>query len=164
MTTNVRHRDSTRAGTAPMPVGLVIASYGTYDQAQRAVDFLSDNHFPVEHLAIVGSDVHLVEVVTGRLTWAKAAIGGAASGAWTGLFIGLLIGLFAANAPSWFGIVLAGLLIGMAWGAILAVVAYAATRGRRDFSSIPGLSATRFDIVASADVADQAREALTALR
>jgi hypothetical protein len=165
MATITRHRgEHAPNGTAPMPTGVVIASYDNYAQAQRAVDYLSDNAFPVEKLTIVGNDLHLVEVVTGRLTWAKVALGGAASGAWIGLFVGLLIGLFARNAASWLASLLGGVLLGVVWGTVLAVVAYAGTRGQRDFSSIPALSATQFDIVATLDVADRAREALTALR
>ena len=43
----------------------MIASYGDYAGAQRAIDYLSDKGFPVEHTAIVGSDLRLVEQVTG---------------------------------------------------------------------------------------------------
>jgi uncharacterized protein YjiS (DUF1127 family) len=32
----------------------VVASYERYAQTQRAVDHLSDEHFPVERVAIVG--------------------------------------------------------------------------------------------------------------
>src|SRR5215813_13299280 len=71
-----------------------VASYTTYEQAQAAVDKLSDERFPVENIEIVGSDLRLVEKVTGRLTRGRAAAAGAASGAWFGLFIGLLVGLF----------------------------------------------------------------------
>jgi hypothetical protein len=164
MATGLRHRDHTPNGTTPMPTGVVIASYDTYAQAQRAVDYLADNAFPVDKLTIVGNDLHLVEVVTGRLTWPKVLLGGAASGAWIGLFVGLLIGLFANDTASWFVSLFGGLVLGIAWGVALAAVAYASTRGQRDFSSVPGLSATQFDIVATLDVADRAREALTAMR
>lgn len=49
----------------------VVGSYPTYEGAQRAVDFLSDSHFPVERTAIVGSDLRMVETVLGRLTAAR---------------------------------------------------------------------------------------------
>jgi hypothetical protein len=42
-------RDLT-AGRASVTVGV----YLDYSSAQRAVDYLSDNQFPVEHIAIVG--------------------------------------------------------------------------------------------------------------
>jgi hypothetical protein len=65
-----------------------------YPSAQRAVDQLSDDGFPVEKLDIVGSDVRLVEQVTGRLTTGRASGAGALSGLWAGLLLGILLGLF----------------------------------------------------------------------
>ncbi|MFD0654227.1 general stress protein [Streptomyces malaysiensis subsp. malaysiensis] len=46
----------------------VVGSYPTYAGAQRAVDFLADSKFPVEHTAIIGSDLRMVETVLGRMT------------------------------------------------------------------------------------------------
>ena len=57
-----------------------VARFDDYETAQRAVDRLSDDGFPVEKLDIVGSDVRLVERVTGRLTRGRAASAGALSG------------------------------------------------------------------------------------
>ena len=54
-----------------------VARFDDYEAAQRAVDQLSDNGFPVEKLDIVGSDLRLIERVTGRLTKARAAGAGA---------------------------------------------------------------------------------------
>jgi hypothetical protein len=68
----------------------LIASYETYYEAQRAVDALSDSGFPVETVTIVGSDLRLVERVTGRLTIWRAALAGAVTGAWFGFLIGLV--------------------------------------------------------------------------
>src|SRR5262245_33571696 len=53
---------------------VTVATYETYAEAQRAVDYLSDNGFPVQHTAIIGTDLRLVETVTGRLTIARAAV------------------------------------------------------------------------------------------
>ncbi len=39
----------------------LVATYATYDEAQRAVDQLSDAGFPVESVDIVGRDLSLVE-------------------------------------------------------------------------------------------------------
>ena len=50
-----------------------VARFDDYSSAQRAVDRLSDDGFPVEQLDIVGSDLQLVERVTGRLTKWRAA-------------------------------------------------------------------------------------------
>jgi hypothetical protein len=137
-----------------------VASYATYEQAQAAVDRLSDERFPVENIEIVGSDLKLVEKVTGRLTKGRAAMTGAASGAWFGLFIGLLVGLFT-RGPTWLGLILGGLLIGAAWGAIFGYISHAVTRGQRDFASSRSLIATRYDVISRGGTADQARSILT---
>ena len=112
---------------------VTVATYPDYANAQRAVDYLSDQKFPVEKTAIVGTNLALVENVLGRLTVGRAALGGAASGAWFGLFIGLLIGLF--STSGWLSILLSSVLIGIFWFAIFGALAHAATRGRRDFTS-----------------------------
>ncbi len=141
------------------PATVTIASYPDYRSAQAAVDYLSDNGFPVEHTAIVGTGLRLVENVLGRLTVGRATLGGAASGAWFGLFIGLLLGIFVANA-SWVGVVLAGLLIGAAWGAVFGGTAHAMTRGQRDFTSRSSLQAEQYGVVVDVDFSDQARQLL----
>jgi hypothetical protein len=141
---------------ASLPTGgETVATYDSYDDAQRAVDFLSDNGFPVENAQIVGSDLRLVEQVTGRVTTGSATLAGAGSGAWFGLFIGLLVGLFT-TGPEWLGLMLGGLLIGAVWGAVFGFFAQYATRGRRDFSSNRALIAERYDVVVSVE-AERAR-------
>jgi hypothetical protein len=136
-----------------------VTSYSSYEEAQAAVDRLSDERFPVENLDIVGSGLRLVERVTGRLTTARAAAAGAVSGAWFGLFIGLLVGLFT-RGPTWIGLIIGGLFIGAVWGAIFGFASHAATRGRRDFSSAQTITASRYDIIARGGHADQARSIL----
>ena len=106
-----------------------VASYSSYPEAQAAVDRLSDDNFPVENLDIVGSDLRTVERVTGRLTRGRAAAAGAASGAWFGLFIGLLVGLFT-RGPTWIGLIIGGLLIGAAWGAVFGFAGAAGSAGQ----------------------------------
>ena len=44
--------ESARAG--PAAPKSTVATYGSYAEAERAVDFLSDRSFPVERAAIVG--------------------------------------------------------------------------------------------------------------
>ncbi|MFI5495678.1 general stress protein [Actinoplanes sp. NPDC051859] len=138
-----------------------VATYPNYLQAQRAVDYLSDNKFPVERTSIIGTDLRLVENVLGRVTIGRAALAGAASGAWFGLFIGLFFGLF--SDSSWTGVILLGLIIGAAWGAVFGAIAQAMTGGRRDFSSRSSLQAAQYAIIADADVADDARQLLVRL-
>ncbi|MFD0525149.1 general stress protein [Paractinoplanes durhamensis] len=139
----------------------VVGTYPDYAMAQQAVDHLSDNKFPVERTAIIGTDLRLVENVLGRLTTGRAAIAGAASGAWFGLFVGLLFGLF--SDSGWFGVILICLLIGAAWGAVFGAIAHAATGGRRDFASRSSLQAGQYAVTSDAEVADQARQLLIQL-
>ena len=116
----------------PMPPrGEPIARYETYLEAQRAVDFLSDNHFPVQSVTIVGTGLQMVERVTGRLTYPRVALAGALSGAWFGLFVGLVLSLFGGTDAA----LLAAPLFGAAFGVLFGVISYALTGGRRDFTS-----------------------------
>jgi Na+/H+-translocating membrane pyrophosphatase len=125
------------------------------------VDYLSDNQFPVEHTAIVGTDVRLVEKVLGRVTVGRAAAAGAAGGAWFGLLIGLVVSLFATS--DWWRIMLTGLVIGAIWGGVFGAIAHAATGGRRDFASRSALEAGQYAVTVDADHADQARQLLARL-
>ncbi|WP_411267363.1 general stress protein [Actinoplanes sp. KI2] len=146
---------------APSVPTVMVGSYTDYALAQQAVDHLSDEKFPVERTAIIGTDLRLVENVLGRLTTARAAGAGAAGGAWFGLFIGLLFGLFS-NA-NWFAVIFVCLLIGAAWGAVFGAIAHAATGGRRDFASRSSLQAGQYAVVTDPEVADQARQLLIQL-
>lgn len=144
------------------PTGWPIGSYSTYEEAQRAVDHLADNDFPVQEVTIVGVDLMLVERVTGRLTWARVLGGGAASGAWFGVFVGLILGLFS-EQDAWFGPVLVGLITGVFFGLVFAGFAYYSARGRRDFSSASQLVAGRYDVLCQPRNAEQGRDMLARL-
>ena len=140
---------------------VAVATYPDYPSAQRAVDYLSDNKFPVEKTAIVGTDLRLVENVLGRLTTGRAALAGLASGAWFGLFIGLLFGIFSNSA--WLGVLITCILIGAVWGAVFGAIAHAMTGGRRDFASRSSLAASQYAITVDTEHAEAARQLLTRL-
>ncbi|GAA1776194.1 general stress protein [Luedemannella helvata] len=144
--------------TATQPV--TVATYTDYPTAQRAVDYLSDNGFPVDRVSIVGTNVRLVENVLGRLTTGRAAAAGALSGGWFGLFVGLLLSIFTTGS-SWWAVLVAAVLIGVVWGAIFGGVGHAMTRGQRDFTSVKSLEAAEYGISVPADLADEARAQLT---
>jgi hypothetical protein len=136
----------------PMSLGV----FDKYEEAQRAVDYLSDEEFPVENCMIVGTDLKQVERVTGRLTYARAAMAGAASGAWMGLFVGVLLSLFSPSESA-FGIIVAGVLFGIIFGMVLGLVGFAATRGRRDFTSVSQVIATRYEVLVEHKLLEQAQ-------
>jgi hypothetical protein len=137
-----------------------VARFDDYESAQRAVDRLSDDGFPVEKLDIVGSGLRLVERVTGRLTSARAAGAGALTGLWAGLLFGILLGLFT-SGHSFLAVALTGAAFGVAWGAVFGYVAHARAKGQRDFSSVRGLVATNYDLIAREGSVDRARSMLS---
>jgi hypothetical protein len=144
-----------------MPLGGVqVGSYDSYEQAQAAVDYLSDEKFAVENVTIIGTDLRMIETVTGRLTTGRAIGAGAAAGAWWGLFVGLLLGIFSSNGSAWIGSVLTGLAIGLLFGAAFGWMGYAATRGRRDFTSTNKIVAARYDVMCNPAHAEEARAML----
>ncbi len=153
------------AGSGVYPSRLTretVASYPTYPEAQRAVDFLSDEKFPVERIAIVAEGLRFVEQVTGRLSWGRALLNGALSGAVVGAFIGFFFGLFGLIDPLVTALTLAlyGLIFGAIAGAIIGLIAYAFSGGRRDFTSVSGMQADEYAIVVDAEAADEARQIL----
>lgn len=139
-----------------------VASFNRYSDAQRAVDWLSDERFPVQHVSIVGEGLRIVEEVTGRRGYFQAAVGGATSGAIVGALVGLTFGLVmpfvsaVALGVYWF-------VLGAIAGALVGLVSHALTRGRRDFASIGRIVATNYHIVVDESVADQARVLLDRL-
>jgi hypothetical protein len=134
-----------------------------YDDAQRAVDFLSDHQFPVQNCMIVGTDLKQVERVTGRLNYGKAAAAGAVSGLWFGLLVGFLLSFFASSSTSWLPLVLSSALFGAVFFAVWAVVGYAATGGRRDFTSVMQVVATRYEVLVEHKFAENARQILVTM-
>lgn len=140
-----------------------IGEYQYYEDAERAVDHLSDREFPVENLSIIGRDLAMVENVTGRLNWFRAAATGLGTGAWVGLLFGLLLSIFAVTVQGAAALLLGGLLWGAAFGLVIGLISYALTRGRRDFASRSAVVPTRYEILAEGDVAERARTELLAL-
>jgi hypothetical protein len=136
----------------------VVGSYANYADAERAVDFLSDRRFPVERTTIVGRNMHYVEQVTGRMGWLDALLRGALTGAIAGVLIGWLFFVFDWVSPlvarGW--LIVDGLWFGTVVGAVMGLLLYALTRGRRDFSSIGAMRAERYDVLVDEQVADEA--------
>ncbi|GAA4707816.1 general stress protein [Nocardioides conyzicola] len=139
-----------------------LAVYDDYAAAQKTVDFLSDNEFPVSNLMIVGTDLKRVERITGRLTYGRVALGGLLSGLWLGLFIGLIFSFFTED-NSLLGLIISCMVIGAGFGVVWALLGFALTRGQRDFSSITQVVATRYEVLVEHKVAGQARELLAKL-
>ncbi|HEY8457096.1 MAG TPA: general stress protein [Actinopolymorphaceae bacterium] len=145
------------------PTGLPVGSYRTYAEAQRAVDYLSDNKFPVENVTIVGTDLKLVERVTGRMTQGRAIAVGASAGAWWGLFVGILMSLFASTGANAIALIVTGIVVGALFGAIFGWFGYRATGGHRDFTSRTQVVAATYDVLCQPQKAEEARNLLAKL-
>ncbi|AXJ11528.1 general stress protein [Arthrobacter sp. PM3] len=141
-----------------VPRGDVIGSYNSYLDAQKAVDYLADQQFPVQMVSIVGNDLKMVERVTGRLTYPRVALSGALSGMWFGLFVGVMLSFFS-TTPGYFSIV-TSVLMGAAFFMLFGIVTYAMQRGKRDFTSTSQVVATNYDVVVSFEAAGEARRLL----
>jgi hypothetical protein len=139
------------------PRGDTIARYPTYLEAQRAVDHLSDNGFPVQFVTIVGTGLRMVERVTGRLTYSIVAVRSLLSGAYFGALVGLFLNLFTEASGT---IILAGALFGAGFSVIFGLIAYSLTGGRRDFSSVSQVVATEYEVLCMPEQAGQARQLL----
>lgn len=140
-----------------LPKGEEIAAYDSYLEAQKAVDYLSDEKFAVQHVTIVGTDLRMVERVTGRLTYGRVALAGALSGAWFGFFVGLLLTLFAGGETS---VLIVALGLGAGFGLMFSVLSYAFTGGRRDFTSQSQIVASTYAILCAPEQAGEARRML----
>jgi len=142
----------------PQSVGI----YQTYADAQKAVDFLSDEKFPVQNLAIVGTDLKSVERVLGRKNWGTVIGQGVQSGVSTGLLVALLL-LILGPQGSVLLLLLSALTIGIVIGVAFAAIAYALSKGRRDFTSVTQTVATKYEVLCEHKMAVQAREMLQRL-
>jgi hypothetical protein len=132
----------------PQPARRVVASYADHRDAEKAVDYLADNRFPVEHVAIIGRELELVQQVTGRLTALDAAARGALTGAVTGLLIGWLFAIFTWFDPriasGW--LIIDGLWFGTLVGTVMGLVMYLMTKSRRRFEAVSTMQPAYFDI------------------
>jgi hypothetical protein len=143
----------------PMSLGV----FDDYEQAQRVVDYLADHDFPVQNVAIVGTDLKSVERVTGRLTRGRVAAAGAVSGLWIGLFVGIAFALFSNQGQ--LGFLITTPLLGALFMLLWSQVGYsAATRGgARDFASLTQVVATRYEVLAEHNVVERARQLLAGM-
>lgn len=152
---------SSEQGRGAVAGTTVLASYDNYIDAQALVDRLSDEGFPVETTAIVGSDLRLVEHVTGRRGYGRASLEGAGAGAVTGFLIGLFLTIFTLfeTVAGWLSVLLSWTILGAVVGLVLGLLAHAMRGGRRDFSSTSRMVPARFDVVVATERVEQARTA-----
>ena len=142
---------------------LSLGVYDSYPQAQKVVDYLSDNEFEVQQVAIVGTELKTVERVTGRVTRGKVAAAGAMSGLWMGLFVGIAFSIF--GKGNQLGFLITTPIIGALFGLVWSQLGFAAlTRGgTRDFSSVTQVVATKYEVLVEHRFFERAREVLAGM-
>ena len=75
---------------------------------------------------------------------------GALNGLWIGVFFGIIMSVAGSSGPRlnfW-----ACVLLGVLWGIVFQLFSYALTRGRRDFTSISQVVASRYSIIAAREI------------
>ncbi len=152
-------RPTTNTGLFKLEYPQSVGVFASYEEAQRAVDHLADRDFPVANLAIVGTDLRLVERVTGRRTWATVLAQGAMSGVSTGLMVALFM-LLLIPSNNFLAQLFLGVSIGVVIGVAFAALGYVLARGKRDFTSVSQTIATKYEVLCEHKVAGQARELL----
>jgi hypothetical protein len=161
----INDHDRTQPPAATLGVAQrVIAAHGDHGSALRTVQTLTEGGLPGERVVVVGRGLTFVERGTGWLSTAEVTGRGALSGLVTGGLTGWLLAVFdllTASVSTWWLAVNAAIL-GAALGAIIALIGYAGTRGQRSFSTAPTLTASHFDVLVDADLADQAARTLAA--
>lgn len=147
-----------RPGAGRDEVGDKIASFPTYEQAQKAVSSLIAAEVPARDIAIVGSGLRSIERITGKLGYATAARSGALNGLMLGLLFAFIfvLGTPTAQISAFIGV----LLIGMALGMLLSLGTYSIVRRRRDFASVMQVAADHYDVCVAATSVHKARGVL----
>jgi hypothetical protein len=142
-----------------------VASFCTFADATRAVDYLADRGVAARHIAVVVRDFRLGTCSDRRVAYAVAAAGGALSGATIGALVVLVLGVAGVLVlPGSLALTaLAGGMIGGMGGASIAVIGH---RGGQDAArrrSVRALDAARYDVVVAASAAERARRVLREL-
>lgn len=139
-------------------VGPAVASFSTYEAAQKAVSTLIAADIPARDIAIVGKHLRSVEKITGRLGYASAARSGAVNGMLLGLLFSAILVIGSPSVPiqAFVGVLFVGIAIGM----LLSIVAYSFVRRRRDFASVMQVIADSYEVTVAAGSVQRARQVL----
>ncbi|NIH57641.1 general stress protein [Brooklawnia cerclae] len=137
-----------------------VAIYDEYADAQRAVDYLADRQFPVANLAIVGTDLKSFEKVTGRMTWGRILLAGFLNGImWAGMFA-IIMWMLNPSMSLVNALIIALVGFGLV-GMGMSAIQYRMRGGARDYTSMTGIIATHYEVLAESDFADRARHLLS---
>lgn len=145
-------------GSGRNAVGDTVATFTTYEAAQKAVSTLIAADVPARDIAIVGQDLRSIEKVTGRLGYATAARQGAINGMLLGLLFAAIFVLGTPEVP--IQLFVGVLFVGIAVGMLMSIITYSFVRRRRDYASITQVIAERYDVTVLPASVHGARQAL----
>jgi hypothetical protein len=139
-------------------VGQAVASFPTYEAAQKAVSSLIAADIPARDIAIVGQGLRSIERITGRLGYASAARSGAVNGLLLGLLFSAILVIGSPSVPiqAFVGVLFVGIAIGM----LLSIVTYSFVRRRRDYASVMQVVADHYEITVTDNSVHRARQVL----
>ncbi len=139
-------------------VGQTVASFPTYEAAQKAVSSLIAADIPARDIAIVGQGLRSIERITGRLGYASAARSGAVNGLLLGLLFSAILVIGSPSVPiqAFVGVLFVGIAIGM----LLSIVAYSFVRRRRDYASVMQVVADHYEVTVTDNSVGRARQVL----
>lgn len=121
-----------------------LGTFQEYTDVQRMVDTLADEGFPVQNTIIVGTDLKLMERITGRKSWGRVVLSGLLSGMWMGLFIGILFAMF---TDDWLGTLASSILMGAIFFTVWSAIGHAFTGGQRDFTSMTATIPMQYELL-----------------
>lgn len=139
-------------------VGQTVASFPTYEAAQKAVSSLIAADIPARDIAIVGQGLRSIERITGRLGYASAARSGAVNGLLLGLLFSAILVIGSPSVPiqAFVGVLFVGIAIGM----LLSIVTYSFVRRRRDYASVMQVVADHYEVTVTDNSVHRARQVL----
>ncbi|MDZ8172151.1 general stress protein [Microbacterium xanthum] len=147
-----------RGPQATGEVGPAVASFSTYEAAQKAVSELIAGEIPAREIAIVGKGLRSIERVTGRLGYASAARSGAINGLLLGLLFSAVVVLGSPTVP--IQVFVGVLFVGIAIGMLFSIVTYSLVRRRRDYASVMAVVADTYEVTVTANSLHRARQVL----
>jgi len=144
-----------------LPRGETLATFDAYVSAQKLINSLVSEGVPFRSLSIVGTDVNLVERVTGKIGYGRAALSSAMSGSWLGVLAGLIFVIVSPTdviTP-----IVAGGIIGAGIGMVVGMVLFTlAGSNRRSYRSLQHIIAKSYRVVVEPEAHQQALAAMKA--
>lgn len=142
-----------------VPTGDEMGSFERYLDARAMAERLLAGGVPPRAISIVGDDLTMVERVTARFGYGRAALSSALTGSWIGVFAGLLF--LTVTPTATFAPLLAGGLIGAGVGMMVGMVLYSLQRQSRPmFRSAQQIIASRYRVIVDSEHRSQADKAL----